>query len=1173
MTDVNPREWATYLNDDGEKYYYNLVTGQTEWLMPFDEADLIFTHGAGTPLRGRTVGSGGDFAASNVSHAFVSVGEVSNWEAYVDAQGNEYYYNPDTNMTTWTNPNNIDQMIINAQDNTAATSITNSLPSILQQPPYSKLTPTIELPEYEKKQPFKESANSEPRRDAPRGLDEILIETKDNVSVVSSTLNGRSLDPRSTMLHDIMEPPVTSPKRIDFIHDEQSEMTNIRRVALSLINKKWYYPIAQEEEQKGSEQRSGVGKDAVEEEEEDDEQTKYAKKKGFYRTENGYPTGKCVLERPNLEKAWGYFEHVILQRHKKVPSEKYTGTRNIWSSSVLLEHAESGENEIPTSLYSPYFTPHSQLGDFGLGIGLYFTQLKALAILTFLCGLINIPNFLYFNSETYSDGKKDSDMSITQKLSAVCTNEKWVPCPDCQDMTMFSDRFGEFRNGNDPVIKFVLKNMCDGARLNQVLGSLFSLLFVVIGIFALNKYNNVMEIAFDEDQQTAQDYSISVSNPPSDANDPEEWHQFFKQNFRGAHVAALTIGVGNDLLINYLVERRETMRKIEMMVEPGTKLDAITLAYVSAKTERARGALQRTLSLFSPGLPELVAKLDVLTSKIQGLAQLDYPVTNIFVTFGSEKDQRYVLEKLVVGKYQSLSNNSSALSDEKFLFRSKHVLQIEEPDEPNTIRWQDLNEGLQAKMMQLFYTTVATIIAILSVAFMVNFVNGIKPLVASYVVAAFNAAFPQFAKVLTNFEKHTSEGSKQTSLFFKIALFRWVNTAIVFVIIVPFTDTVTGKLNLIHRVETQFIAEIVTATVLQYLDFGGFFKRHYLAPRATTQDAMNLSMQGTEVELAERYTNMTKIFFLALWYSSIYPCGFFMCSIALLVNYYIDRWSVMRTWKQMPNLGTRISKCSRTYFVPLAIVAMAISSSYYWAGFPFDNVCEMPGTKFTDLLDTLPEKGRQFYNDTSQITELPVNIGTGVVIVPIEITSAYYGKCDSSLMQLHKFPAISKWAKEADLNWMTEGQEQATNISGYASVVVMILVSISFLWQLKNAISDFFHSSYESRGEDQGIDFCDAPSISSYVPQIQSDVFSYPLLAASVDGISEDLFDWNDPDKPRAYYDLTKDADALVHDINKGKKKINFSIIAHWEKSVNGNASKRFVNSFAKRTTNNSNQS
>jgi uncharacterized membrane protein YjfL (UPF0719 family) len=50
-----------------------------------------------------------------------------------------------------------------------------------------------------------------------------------------------------------------------------------------------------------------------------------------------------------------------------------------------------------------------------------------------------------------------------------------------------------------------------------------------------------------------------------------------------------------------------------------------------------------------------------------------------------------------------------------------------------------------------------------------------------------------FAKLLTGFESHASEGFKQTSLYFKIAAFRWVSTAVIFSIITPFTRSTLLK--------------------------------------------------------------------------------------------------------------------------------------------------------------------------------------------------------------------------------------------------------------------------------------------------------------------------------------------------------------------------------------------
>ena len=80
----------------------------------------------------------------------------------------------------------------------------------------------------------------------------------------------------------------------------------------------------------------------------------------------------------------------------------------------------------------------------------------------------------------------------------------------------------------------------------------------------------------------------------------------------------------------------------------------------------------------------------------------------------------------------------------------------------------------------------------------------------------------------------------------------------VITIITPFTATLTNG-KLINQVYTLFFAEIITTNAIQLLDPMGHVSRHILAPRAATQDAMNLKMQGQVFELAERYTNMTKM--------------------------------------------------------------------------------------------------------------------------------------------------------------------------------------------------------------------------------------------------------------------------------------------------------------------------
>jgi hypothetical protein len=50
------------------------------------------------------------------------------------------------------------------------------------------------------------------------------------------------------------------------------------------------------------------------------------------------------------------------------------------------------------------------------------------------------------------------------------------------------------------------------------------------------------------------------------------------------------------------------MRMLELLVEPGTKLDIVTLAGIAAAEERKRSFVQGLLAMLSPGIPEIFSR-------------------------------------------------------------------------------------------------------------------------------------------------------------------------------------------------------------------------------------------------------------------------------------------------------------------------------------------------------------------------------------------------------------------------------------------------------------------------------------------------------------------------------------------------------------------------------------
>jgi hypothetical protein len=81
----------------------------------------------------------------------------------------------------------------------------------------------------------------------------------------------------------------------------------------------------------------------------------------------------------------------------------------------------------------------------------------------------------------------------------------------------------------------------------------------------------------------------------------------------------------------------------------------------------------------------------------------------------------------------------------------------------------------------------------------------------------------------------------------KVALFRWINTAVVLTLITPFTATLADDEHdgIIYKLYCVFWSEIVTTTILQLADISGHINRHILAPRAKSQDAEKVKEMQT----------------------------------------------------------------------------------------------------------------------------------------------------------------------------------------------------------------------------------------------------------------------------------------------------------------------------------------
>jgi len=561
-----------------------------------------------------------------------------------------------------------------------------------------------------------------------------------------------------------------------------------------------------------------------------------------------------------------------------------------------------------------------------------------------------------------------------------------------------------------------------------------------------------------------------------------------------------------DELVHALISRRELLKAIADSLPDEKDPSIEDLKNIAETIESERNFIQKIFAKIFGGVPAKYHQLVKLNTRIMELSQTPHVASSVFITFETEKAQRLVLEKMTVSRWDARRQNKNAVSNPNYLFDGSYVCLVEEPGEPSTIRWQDLHESVLENASKLI-TTGIVLGLLIGFYFLIDIVREEYPTYFALVISISNSIFPTLAKALSKLEKHVNEERRQLWLYIKIVIFRCVNTVLLVFIITPYTSTImNGEENLLYGVYAIFFAEIFTSTILQFFDLGGNFKRHYTAPRAKTQEAVNLAMTGTEVNIAERYTNMTKIAFLALWYCSLYPAVLFMCSAALFVNFYGDKFSLMRTWKPSSKVGQSMSRLNRSVIFPIMLIIMTWIASRNWENFTFDNLCEVnsldPGSSNTG-------------NVTYELKGIDGIINNSTVVV--SSNSLRYKFCESN--------SESK----------TDEQSRVASIYGTFFIYTSGFIGFVLVLVICRSIQNYFFTRYSPVGEKKVEKFSSVASTNAYIPQVQSEKFAFPFLICPVETLIDSgfLHLWNDPFHDVSYYDITKDARQLLADNDK----------------------------------------
>jgi len=801
---------------------------------------------------------------------------------------------------------------------------------------------------------------------------------------------------------------------------------------------------------------------------------------------------------PKLDSGWAHFENVGLPRCHLA--------RDVNGN---FHRAEPGESEHQTKLYPVWGTTLIDLGDFGRGVGLYFTSLRELAIITFIAGLINVPAMVYLNSDRYSaEGR--TDIALLLRASAACTDTSWEACPTCNanDWDQSTDRFAMGKASDGSELPFVKVNNCEMDNMFWI-PVYSSMIFVFLAILLISFRQKKKSVKLDEATQTTTDYSIAITNPPADAKDPDAWKEFFEKNNFIAKVEVVTVAINNEKLIKALIERRRLLLNLENMLPLGTEFDVEDLDGMA----KLCGSVSIFGKIFccAKSPQRIVEDIGKKEDEIFELTKEEFNVSRVFVTFDTEASQRNVLEKLYTAKYKRHTIDSSQRYDGT-------ILKVHEPDEPVSIRWTDLSDTTLHQLGLQIFTTFLSLCIITGAAFLIAYAQSSEAFSAievTIIILLMNISIPLIVRLITSYESHYNESSKEASQYYKITAFRWLVTVIIPFVSVPFAN-ILDEDKIIQYVETQLVAEIIQRPVMQIFSIFGLLHRHILGPRAVDQRRMNLLFAGDYYSMGERYTDVTKVLFLTVFYCILYPMGFFFASAIFVMYYWVDKFSILRSWHQGPTIGAQISVLSMFFFKVCAL-AYAIMAAYMVAQIPYDNACVSEDeelSKYTNFAYMLSHDGGR--EDRT-----------------ITTTDKAYKFCHQNLIDSGTFPPLPNLqSQEGRGYWMDRNQETFSKLFGWTAVAVLTIVLFSFVkWCYYISIYPLFFKKYQPHGKDQEQAFKEIREIAAYVPQVSIPGFSFPFLICKDDVLNKDHVGWSIP-KEKGY-----DNQNLVIDVAEILKK------------------------------------
>eukprot|EP01038_Epipyxis_sp_PR26KG_P004353 gene4353-6158_t len=724
--------------------------------------------------------------------------------------------------------------------------------------------------------------------------------------------------------------------------------------------------------------------------------------------------------KPSKEEAMRFFtEHALPRRTRDYKAERVQFERgNPGRRYRLVQPNETDRGELIPVFYAGFKT----LSQFGIGVALYYFQLLMLALIYFLASMIMTQAVSHYSSNSFGIVSVNPLVTISAACLPLINVTATVGC-----------------DSNSPSCIITYRPNCELPYNNALIDLVSCGMFVlVLALMVFIEQYLIKEI--DEEVQSAQDYSIVVMDPTETADDPDEWYDFFS---RFGTIKYITIFRDNNSLCDMISKKQAIIHKIQQHKQSEAQKQAVGIY-------NNRNFLSCFTSNATRKLLKLELKLEKINKKLSAMFLRSYRVNKVYVTFETEEYQRLCLKEMEIPDIDAMLDRKT-VSRSRILFQGENVLNVKEPPEPDNIIWRNLAySSIKSTLFRLF-STIFEVGILVMIYFFLNIIRQFSALVYAVFITIADSLLPMISTTLTDLSAPTSEGDRQNLLQQKLFLSRLLLSVIIPYTLISWKEFLTSQT--ISKLISIQLTTCFLGPILKLLDTSNIIKRHVLAPLlASNQAEMNSKFAGAEWTLAERYTNLSKLLFISLFYQLLTPLSLPLATVSYILTFFVDRFLLLRRWKSISKIDSEVAGrlSEQALIAILAHMYISLRFIYSW---PMDE--------------------------------------------------AYYDSSTQQYSKVNKFPSYEVWSYTVQ-PWHNEEQKRML-IPYKVCFLIVVCISLYFVIILpayKYLSTLLCYEDVTATAMSQGVRFTDVAGIKAYIP-IHTDKLKQRHLSSLLVNVKE----------------------------------------------------------------------